>query len=469
MGGCAAWGELREKILERVTPSEAERRAVEEFCERVEGELTARLRGAGLKAVAEVHGSAARGTWLSGERDIDVFIVLDPGYRRAALTRVLDVVKAYLGGGWVEAYAEHPYIRAVAGGFDVEFVPCFRVDPLEGLISATDRTPLHTRFVNDHLTPAGRAEVRLLKQFMRGVGVYGAELKVGGFSGYLCELLVVHLGSFEAVLGSASGWRRGEVIDITGGGDAGGLRKQFRDPLIVVDPIDPGRNVASAVSDTAMWTFTAAARSFLKRPAERLFYPEETEVDPAALLEALCGRASSLLFVVVEDDEVDVPDVLWGQLYKAEKVVARLLAKREFRVIRSAAWSDEASRHILVFELESATIPGVARLRGPPVEMAESSERFLRAHLGADSTVSGPWIEGRRWWVETERQQTDARSLLDSALRDGGRSIGIPRRLSGKLARGYEVLMDGEAAGRLHGGFARFLDKFLKGRPGWLE
>lgn len=469
MDGRVKWAALRDRILGQITPGEVEQRAVEAFCKRTEKELTASLQEAGLKAVAEVHGSAARGTWLSGERDIDVFIILEPEYDRSILPRVLEIVKGHLGEGWIEAYAEHPYIQAVVDGFHVEFVPCFRVDPGKGLISATDRTPLHTLFVNEHLTPSGRAEVRLLKQFMRGVDVYGAEVKVGGFSGYLCELLVIRFGSFEAVLGAASGWRHREVIDIIGGADQKGLRKRFRDPLIVVDPVDPRRNVASAVSDTAMWTFAAAARAFLKRPAEKFFYPEEGAVDASALIETLGRRDSNLLFVVVEDSEVDIPDILWGQLYKAEKAIANLLGKQEFRVIRSAAWSDEASRHILVFELESAAISGVVRLMGPPVEMAESSERFLRAHLGARSTISGPWIEGRRWWVETRRRQMDALHLLASTLRDGGRSIGVPRRLGGKIARGHEVLMDGEVSGHLQGGFARFLDSFLKGRPGWLE
>ncbi len=469
MGWRIAWDGLRTRILELTTPGEEEVRAVEDFCERTERGLTARLRQAGFEAVTEVHGSAARGTWLKGERDIDIFIILDPEQGREALPRVLDVVKGYVGGEWVEAYAEHPYIQAVVEGFDVEFVPCFRFDPERGLISATDRTPLHTQFVNGHLTPAGRAEVRLVKRFMQGIGVYGAEVRVGGFSGYLCELLVIHFGSFEAVLEAASAWKRGEIIDMAGGSDPEGLRKRFREPLIVVDPIDSGRNVASAVSDTAMWTFAAAARAFLKGPAEKFFRTEEEEIDSSVLLEALGGRDSDLLFVVVEDGDVDVPDVLWGQLYKAEKVVAKLLVKQKFRVIRSAAWSDEASKHVLVFELESATIPGFTRLKGPPVEMAESSKRFLEAHLDAESTVAGPWIEGRRWWVETRRQQTDARLLLVSSLADGGRGIGVPRRLSLKMARGCEVLMDGEVSSHLDGGFARFLDGFLRGRPGWLE
>ncbi|MFQ6053989.1 MAG: CCA tRNA nucleotidyltransferase, partial [Candidatus Bathyarchaeia archaeon] len=398
-----------------------------------------------------------------------VFIVLDPRYSGSVLPRALAVAKTFVGEGWVEAYAEHPYIRAEVDGFDVEFVPCFRVDPREGLISATDRTPLHTRFVEDHLDGEAREGVRLLKQFMRGVGVYGAEVKTGGFSGYLCELLVIRFGSFEAILRDAVDWRRGEVIDITGGADPDALRRRFRGPLVVVDPVDPRRNVASPVSDTAMWTFVAAARAFTKRPAGSFFFPTEAEVEAPALLEALRSLDSSMLFLVVDDDDVDVPDVLWGQLYKAERAISRLLAKREFRVIRSTSWSDEASKHILIFELESATIPGVVRIKGPPVELAESSERFLRAHLGADSTVSGPWIEGRRWWAKTRRKETDARRLLAAALEDGGRSIGVPRRLSMKITGGHEVLLGAEIAHHLRGDFTRFLDRFLKGRPAWLE
>lgn len=469
MRGGISWSVLRESILEKINPGLKERRVIRDFCDGIEGELTAHLRDAGLRALAEVHGSVAKDTWLEGEKDIDVFIVLDPVYSRAELPRVIDQVKSYLGSGWVEAYAEHPYLQTMIDGFKVEFVPCFRVEPGGRLISATDRTPLHTKFVNDNLTLAGREEVKLLKQFMRGIAVYGAEVKVNGFSGYLCELLVIYIGPFEEILDAASSWRRNEVIETTGEGDPEELRKRFREPLIVIDPIDPDRNVASAVSDTTMWRFTAASRAFLKKPAKRFFFPMEDEVDPNQLLRTVRSRASDMMFILVEDSEVDVPDVLWGQLHKAKRAISRFLDKRDFHVIRSTAWSDEASKHLLIFELEDATIPQVMKIKGPPVEMAESSESFLRAHLGADSTLSGPWIEGRRWWVEKKRPYTDARSLIDSVLKDGGRSIGIPRRLSRKITSHHRILMDGEISSHIQGGFTRFLNKFMKGRPEWLE
>jgi len=43
-----------------------------------------------------------------------------------------------------------------------------------------------------------------LKQFMKGIGVYGSELRRRGFSGYLTELLVINYGSFLGVLKEAS-------------------------------------------------------------------------------------------------------------------------------------------------------------------------------------------------------------------------------------------------------------------------
>ncbi|MBL7168902.1 CCA tRNA nucleotidyltransferase [Candidatus Bathyarchaeota archaeon] len=465
----ASWTGLRGEVLQTLMPSEAEERALGELRGRLEGELTRRLDEAGLRAVAEVHGSAARGTWIAGDRDIDLFIVLDGSYGRDVLPGVLDVVKAYVGEGWVEAYAEHPYIKAKVDGYDVDFVPCFRVDPGQGLTSATDRTPLHTAYVMENLEEGARDEVRLLKRFMKGVGVYGADLKVGGFSGYLCELLVIRFGSFEGVLGGAADWGHGAVFMLEGAPDIGALRKRFPEPLVVVDPVDAKRNVASAVSETSFWTFVAASRDFLRQPTIRFFYPPEVHVDAGGLLEMIGGRGSDLLFVVVDDDEVEVPDVLWGQLNRTERAVTGFLEKAGFDVFRSASWSDESTRHVLVIELASAVIPGVMGRRGPPVALAEDGVRFVNVHLEAEDTVSGPWIAGDHWWVAKRRAEPDARRLLAAMLEEGGLGVGVSKGLKEKMRHSGRVLLNEEVGGFLERGFEGFLAGFLRGRPVWIE
>lgn len=463
-----SWATVRDRVLEKVVPDEDERGRLDRFRSRVEDGLSKLLAERGFRAMAEVHGSAVRDTWLAGVRDVDVFIVLDGDYGRGVLPQALDVAKEYVGEGWVEAYAEHPYIRAVVDGFDVDFVPCFRIDPEGGLISATDRTPLHTGFVLERLPPGGSDEVRLLKRFMKGVGVYGAEVRIGGFSGYLCELLVICLGSFMRILEEAAGWSRGEVLDF-GESDLGDAGGGFSNPFIVVDPVDPRRNVASAVSETSFWTFVGAAKAFLNEPRESFFYPKEPQVEVSELLEVLMSFGSRLLFVVVDDGDVGVPDVLWGQLYKTKKAMVELLRGADFQIVRDGVWSDEASRHLFVFELESDVLGRSKKRMGPPVRIIEDSARFIEVHLDAEDTVSGPWIDGDRWWVEKLRTIRDARSLIESVLEDGGRDIGVSRKLAIWLREGGRVLTGDEIGEFLEPGMSLFLYQFLKGRPAWLE
>ncbi len=463
-----AWTRMRADILARISPSRKQIREMRAFAAKTVEGLSAALRAAGLKAEVEVHGSAARDTWIVEHRDVDIFVVLDRSYGRRMLPRVLDAVKSFIGGGWTEAYAEHPYVRAAMDGYEVEFVPCFRVVEGEPLLSATDRTPLHTRYLDTRLRPEHVDEVRLLKRFLSGIGVYGAEMRTEGFSGYLCELLILRYGSFEALIEDAAGWTEAPVIQLGEPRPQAELRKLFGEPLVVVDPVDAGRNVASAVSETSLWTFVAATRAFAARPSESFFFPVDGPIDRETLLDSL-GRERDLLFLVVDDPRPDVPDTLWGQLRKAERALTRYLVDAGFTVTRSASWSDEATRHIILLEVESATVPSTVKQLGPPVWLAEDSARFLEAHLASGDVVSGPAVEGSRWWVMTRRRCRDAVRLLREAVADGGVDVGVPRRLAAKVAGGGRVLLNGEVAGCLEGEFPRFLRRFLRGRPEWLE
>lgn len=463
------WTNLREKILNRLRPSPEEIIEVERFYTKIIAELSKRLEEEGIAATVETHGSVARGTWISGDKDIDLFLILDPSLDRTYLHKTLDIVKGYLGTGWIESYAEHPYIRAEKEGFDVEFIPCFKFDQGRKIISSTDRTPLHTQYVNHNLNTEQRDEVRLLKQFMGGIGVYGAEVKIGGFSGYLCELLIIKFKSFESVLKAASGWKHSEVIELTDDLNLSEVVKKYRDPLIVPDPVDPKRNVASAVSNRSMWIFVAAARSFLKNPQEKYFYPEKVEVDESLILTLFRRHNSRFIFICINDDSVPVPDVLWGQLYKTERAVSKFLSIKDFPLIRSAVWSDEASQHILVFEIAYEPISKTVLSMGPPVEMAKNSERFLKTHLHSNLVVAGPWIKDRRWWVLLKREENEARTVLEKEFKNGCVTLGAPKRFRKLLGSNSRVLVDNEIVEYIRGGFGGFLYQFLKGRPNWLD
>jgi tRNA nucleotidyltransferase (CCA-adding enzyme) len=456
------WTHLKESVLARVKPSESDQEKIRAFIDNLEKGLTEALKSGGVDADVEVHGSVSRDTWLVGHRDIDTFIIIRNGKDRGELLRVNEIVKGYTGKGWVEAYAEHPYIRKMIQGFDVEFIPCFKAEKGRGFMSATDRTPLHTGYLIPRLTPRLRDDVRVLKTFMRGIGVYGAEIKLGGFSGYLCELLVVAYGSFEALIEAAASWGEHPLIQIEEA-----ATPKFNEPLIVVDPVDPKRNVASAVTETALWTFVAASRSLMEKPGERFFNPPPR--DTAVLLQLLGGRGSGIIFVVIRDEEPPVPDTLWGQLYRCEKAFGRIFGERGFNVFRSGTWSDEVSRHIFTYELESITLPPLVKKMGPPVRLERESDDFLRTYIRSPDLVSGPGIKGGKWWVVVRRRHLFTHTQLREVLMDASESIGVPKRLASLLEEHGRVYISEEIEGELKGGFPEWLAGFLSGRPDWLE
>ncbi len=95
-----------------------------------------------------------------------------------------------------------------------------------------------------------------MKRFMAMTGTYGSEFKVGGFAGYLCELLILFYGDFEKTLKAAINWKFGHEIDIEEYGTAG----NFKDPLIVIDPTDKNRNVGAALRLDKMAEFIQSSQ-----------------------------------------------------------------------------------------------------------------------------------------------------------------------------------------------------------------
>jgi len=306
---------------------------------------------------------------------------------------------------------------------------------------------------------------------MKGVGVYGAEIKVGGFSGYLCELLVLKYGSFIKVLKAAADWKEKTVIDYERQYERkDDAEKLFEEPFVMVDPVDKRRNVAAAVRKERLDDFVAASRAFLETLDLKFFYPPHIEaLQPAELVNRINGRGSAIVFISFKGGSA-VPDVLWGQLYKSQRALRKLIQEHDFTVLRETVWSNEENLNIFVFEVENRFLPNMKRHLGPPLSKRMSCENFLRKHVGAESTVSGPRIEGGRWVVDVQRRYTDVVKLLNEKLGNSGAGVGLAEFVSKAVSDSLEVMVNDEAL-KLYSGspeFAKFLTDYLKGKPRWL-
>ena len=462
-----------EEALRRSIPSEEERRGTLRFSEDLADRLENELERSGFEAEVQVEGSIAKDTWLAGEKDIDLFLLIPKRYGREAFNEVLKVAKKVAGKDYLEAYAEHPYIQAKMDDFIVDFVPSFKLERAEDAISSVDRTPFHTIYMKEHLTAETKNEVRLVKRFMRGIGTYGAEIKVGGFSGYLCEVLTLHYGAFVELLRVASNWEERVLADLERyyEGKERKAREIFQEPLIVIDPVDKGRNVASAVRMNELNGFIAASREFLKKPSLNFFFTEKVEpLSFEQLFRTMKDRGSALVFLKTGVVRA-VPDVLWGQLYKSQRALRNLIRRHRFTVIRDDVWSDEEAATIFIFELHSRSLPAVEKHLGPPVRKKEDCERFLEKHLGSKQIVSGPRVEGDRWVVERRRKYRDVADLLRQELKDRRENTGIASLVSQALSSSFSVWVNEEVKEfySKNLGFASFLTEYLTGKPRWLH
>jgi tRNA nucleotidyltransferase (CCA-adding enzyme) len=464
-----------EKMLGRVTPSSKERGQILQLAEKLRRKVQKSAENAHLDIEVRVEGSVAKNTWLNKEPDIDIFMRLPATMSKEEFGKTgLEIAKeAMKGHRQIERFAEHPYLEAFVDSVRVNIVPCYKVEKGEWK-SATDRTPFHTDYVKPLLNEKLCGEIRLLKKFMKGIGVYGSEIKVGGFSGYLCELLTLHYSSFGKVLEAFSKWKGKTAVDYENyyRGREKEVGKLFEELLVIVDPVDKRRNVAAAVRRERLYEFVAASREFIGKPHEDYFYPKETKpLTAEQFAKSLATRGSMLLFLKVNGVKA-VPDILWGQLYRLQRSLRTLFRQNDFYILCSGVWSDETNLSIIAYELERQVISSFRKHLGPPIEKRAECESFLQKHLSSLQTVSGPHIEDGRWVVETKRRYTDVVKLVEDKL--NGRDMQhlvLPDLIAKSARKDLEVLVNEECLGLYSSNleFAKFLTEFLDGRPRWLR
>jgi len=422
-------------VREEIDPSAAER-------ERMEAAAT-ELRERAERAIAELPvdadvlqvGSTARGTWISGDRDVDVFVRFPTDLDREQLEEYgLDVGHGVLPEGH-EEYAEHPYVKGSVDGFDVDLVPCYDVDDAAAIRSAVDRTPFHTEYVAGRLDADLAADVRLAKQFLTGIGAYGSDLRTRGFSGYLTELLVLEYGGFRELVAAAAEWHPPVELD-----PEDHAAETFDDPLVVIDPTDPARNVAAVLSAENVARLQHYARDLLDEPREELFFPDEPDPLSASDVEAaVADRGTTPVAIRFEAPDV-VEDQLYPQLDRSLDGVAEDLDRRGFDVVRSTAFADE--RAVLLAELGVAERPTIERHEGPPVHVRDHATGFYEKYAD-DPDAYGPFVDGGRYVVEREREFRTAAAFLHS---DRLLDVRLGTHVESALEDDYDVLVGEEIA-----------------------
>jgi tRNA nucleotidyltransferase (CCA-adding enzyme) len=417
---------LEDAVLVQLRPTEEERNHVCSLAKR----LLAAIAKSG-KAEGMVVGSVARDTWVRGDRDLDIFMLFDPALSREALEAEGLALARSIAGTFTdrfhEKYAEHPYINATIDNVDVDLVPCYSVDSAERIQSAVDRTPFHTRYISGRINGL-IDDVLLLKQFAKAGGIYGSDQMTEGFSGYLCELLVLYYGGFSPLMEAAASWRPGFIID-----SEKHAAKKFEEPLVVIDPVDPRRNVAAAVSLNRMAGFVELARGYREKPAYEFFlHPMERCILKKELAETI-ARRRTFVFAVTFATPPYIPEVVVPQLKRSVSAIRELLERNGFAV-NHASYDMQTETCMILIELLVGDLPTIRRHLGPPLWNPLNADKFREKHFAEN--LPGPFIENGRYEMEIPREYQTARSLLSS---EALLSAGLGKHVRQSMEQGWTL------------------------------
>jgi tRNA nucleotidyltransferase (CCA-adding enzyme) len=456
---------LLAQVLAKITPTPAERVAMENVIHKTTAAIEPMLKPQKLSYT--LAGSFIRDTWMRDKKEFEIFIMFPEDTPRDVLEREgLELGKSLvekMSGSYRIAYAEHPYVRGNIIGFDVDLVPCYKLDSPLHIKTAVDRTPFHNKWIAINLKPRQSGEVRLLKQFAKAHGFYGSDTKTQGLSGYLCELLIIHYGSFMGFLEAAAGWKPGEVLIDSHNSRPEDtlLKKRFKDqPLIVIDPVDHERNVAAVLSPENFSKITRLASEFLERPSSSFFFPPKIKIDIKILSKLMSSRDTKILVVRLARPDI-IDDVLWPQLRRTAQRLRSILEEYEFDVLGHDVLADgECS---ILIELEVWKLPKIRKLRGPGVFAKERVTEFRNKY----EKLGKVWVENDAWVAQVPRTFTQASDKLSDSLSDKEHDLlakGIASYIANSIASHGFDLLEGQGIidyASKNNGFGVFLRNYL--------
>lgn len=372
--------------------------------------VDAACRKRGIAGRATIQGSVAKDTWLPGSVDLDCFVLVPVSEPEAALKALAEAVAGDVLSHPKKKYAQHPYVVGDFDGAQVDLVPAYDVGAATDIQSAVDRTPFHTDWVNANLTEDQKHEVRRLKAWCKGTALYGAETKIGGFSGYLLEVLVHHAGNMDGVLTWMQTGKRRVAIGTDEVNDD-------VSPLVVVDPVDPSRNCAAAVTARTLERAKLAAASYQESPGPQ-FYQPAPPADRAALSPALDAANQDWLALLLQP-EAERLDIVFPQFQRAARLLADGMERIGFPVLRHDVTELDGTV-AMQWVTKKVQRPPTRIQKGPRTDKPENVKKF-KAKWERDERRVGLFeeVDGALQVELRETNQTAEDALLELIQKGG--------------------------------------------------
>lgn len=389
-------------------------------------------------------GSLAKGTNLKNDTDIDIFLLIDKKVNESRFEGIaMDIgFKSLAKYNPRTRFSEHPYVEGFVKGHKkgdivkINVVPCYAVEKGEWK-SAADRSQYHTDYMINNLSIDQKEQVRILKRFLKTLGIYGAELFTSGFSGYVSEVLVLKYNTFKDVLINFSNIDKKESVISIHENDIK-EDNQFHTPVVIIDPIDNNRNLGAAISSESLSTFIMGSRAFLKKPSLEFFNSlNKNKYRKSYEKKVISSNTISNLLIIQFSFSKRSPDVISGQLKKFAKSIEKQATNLNFNIIKSKCYlKEEDNLAIIMFLVGAKKLSPYVINVGPDVFMRSEVNNFL-----LKNKINSLFI-----WTNNEmrvcslklRKNTKILDFLNDTIKNN-KEIGIPKGLKDDINNGFKL------------------------------
>lgn len=398
------------QALEALKPTKEEEKVFFDRINLILKEINSGLKGA--KAV--LGGSASKGTWLKDAHDADIFVQFNYNQFKDKSDKLSDILEKHLNKKFKNLERIHgsrDYFQIKRENITYEIVPVLKITKPEQAKNITDISLLHTGWVNEHSRYAD--DIRLMKQFCKSAKIYGAESYIKGFSGYICEILVIHYKGFMKLVRAASKWKEKTVIDTEKyyKGKKEILfnlnKAKTEGPLVLVDPVQKTRNAAAALSEEKYAIFIDRCKKFLKKESLKFFEIHEITED-----ELKKKAKKDKLIIVKAESRPGKTDVAGSKLLKVYQFIKQKLGEKEFK-LKDLGWRwDKEKDALFWFIVDKKKLSAYQIREGPPKKEKIYVEYFKKRHPKT-------FVKGRKVYAREKRDFREADKLISALIEDG--------------------------------------------------
>jgi len=348
-----------------------------------------------------VGGSGAKGTWLPGTNEIDIFVKFNYNHRNKDLSKLLEKELKKKFKRVVRIHGSRDYFRIKYKSFNFEVIPILNISNVRQAKNITDVSPFHVKWVKNNIKGLSD-EIRLAKLFCKANKLYGAESYIRGFSGYALEILVIHYGSFKNLMRKASKWKVKQVIDPKKY-HKNALKElntaKIQSPFILIDPVQAERNVTAALSSEKFDKFRELSKKYLNKSSDKFFEIEKFDV------KKLKGNLVLLKIEPLRGKR----DVVGAKLLKCFNLIKRNL--EEFKVIKSDwEWDKDA---IFWFVLKEKKLSKYKKHYGPLFKQKKHLKAFKKKWKKYSVKK-----EGKKSYVMLPRKYKDIKTFMKNLIKD---------------------------------------------------